>query len=243
MAAKRQKTKDGRPAAVISGATQGIGKAIAERLLEQGFDVALCARSERDLLRIKHIWKAKYLEATIVAIAVDFANPAGVAAFAATVEAAFPAIHILVNNAGIFQPGDIATEPEGQLEAMMQVNLFSAYQLTRLLLPRMHAGSHIFNMCSVASLKAYPAGGSYSITKYALLGFSDNLRYELKPRGVRVTAICPGATWSRSWSSSGVDEARIMEAADIAKMVWAAYTLSPQAVAETIVLRPQLGDL
>ncbi len=95
----------------------------------------------------------------------------------------------------------------------------------------------------MASLKAYPAGGSYSITKYALLGFSDNLREELKPLGLRVTAICPGATWSRSWSGSGVAESRIMEAEDVANMLWASYSLSSRADVERIVVRPQGGDL
>src|SRR5690606_23069309 len=160
--------------------------------------------------------------------------------FAAAVLDVFPRVDILVNNAGIFQPGEIATEPAGQLEAMMQVNLFGAYHLTRALLPQMQAGSHIFNICSVASLQAYPNGGAYSITKYALLGFSENLRHELMPRGIRVTAICPGATWSRSWSGSGVSRERIMEAEDVATMLWSAYSLSTKADVETIVMRPML---
>jgi short-subunit dehydrogenase len=102
---------------------------------------------------------------------------------------------------------------------------------------------HIFNICSIASLQAYPQGGSYSISKYALLGFSTNLRLELKDKGIKVTAVCPGATYTNSWKGSGVPEDRIMEADDIAKMIYAATQLSPQAVVEDIVLRPQLGDL
>ncbi|MEO6832882.1 MAG: SDR family NAD(P)-dependent oxidoreductase, partial [Chitinophagaceae bacterium] len=82
-----------------------------------------------------------------------------------------------------------------------------------------------------------------SISKYALLGFSENLREELKPRGIRVTAICPGATWSRSWSSSGIERERVMEANDIAEMLFATYKLSEKADVETIVIRPILGDL
>ena len=105
------------------------------------------------------------------------------------------------------------------------------------------AKGHIFNICSIASLQAYPNGGSYSISKYALLGFSANLRLELKDKGIKVTAVCPGATYTNSWKGSGVSEERIMEADDIAKMIYAATQLSPQAVVEDIVLRPQLGDL
>jgi short-subunit dehydrogenase len=102
---------------------------------------------------------------------------------------------------------------------------------------------HIFNMCSVASLKAYPQGGSYSISKYALLGFNDNLREETKNKGIKVTAILPGATWSDSWQGVDLPHDRLMEAHDIAIAVKAAIDMSPAAVIENILLRPQLGDL
>lgn len=231
--------------AVITGATHGIGRAIAEKFLEAGFAIALCARNVGELETLAALWKAKKQDAEILALPADFARKEEVLQFANAVIENFGRVDVLVNNAGIFFPGSIAEEPDGNLEELMQVNLFSAYHLTRALLLKMKkSGSgHIFNLCSVASLKAYPAGGSYSITKYALLGFSDNLREELKPSGIRVTAVCPGATWSRSWSGSGVPEERVMGAEDVAEMVWAAYTLSARADVETIVMRPQLGDL
>ena len=102
---------------------------------------------------------------------------------------------------------------------------------------------HVFNICSIASLNAYAQGGSYSISKFALLGFSKNLRLELKDKGIKVTAVCPGATYTNSWNGSGIDPMRIMESEDIAKMIFAAAHLSPQAVVEDIVMRPQKGDL
>jgi short-subunit dehydrogenase len=125
------------------------------------------------------------------------------------------------------------------------VNLFSAYHVTRSVINQMIAqkSGHIFNMCSIASLKAYPNGGAYSISKYALAGFSTNLREEMKPHGIKVTAVYPGAAYTDSWVGSGVDPKRIMEAQDIALMVYTATHLSPQACVEEIILRPQLGDL
>jgi short-subunit dehydrogenase len=142
-------------------------------------------------------------------------------------------------------PGKLQDEADGQLEQQLNTNLFSAYHLTRDLLPSMLAkgSGHIFNICSIASLNAYEYGGSYSISKFALLGFSKNLRLELKDSGIKVTAVCPGAVFTNSWAGSGVDPNRIMEANDIAKMIYAATQLSPQAVVEDIVMRPQLGDL
>jgi NADP-dependent 3-hydroxy acid dehydrogenase YdfG len=98
-------------------------------------------------------------------------------------------------------------------------------------------------MSSIAALKAYQNGGSYSISKFALTGFSKNLREELLQHGIKVTTVYPGATMTSSWEGSGIDPNRIMESSDIAKMVVAASKLSPQACVEDIVIRPILGDL
>lgn len=233
------------PYVIVTGATQGIGKAIAERLLSEGFSVAVCARTLTDLQTLANEWKKKFPEAIILSIQADLSKREEAKSFASKVLSIFPAIDILVNNAGLYFPGKLATEPEGHLEELMTVNMYSAYHITRAVLPRMlqQKSGHIFNMCSVASLKAYPNGGAYSITKYALLGFSENLRDELKNDNIKVTAICPGATHSRSWAGSNIPAERIMEAADTANMVWASYTLSKQANVELIVIRPQQGDL
>jgi len=231
--------------AVISGGSQGIGKAIAEKLLGEGFNIAICARNKEELSALETLWKGKYPERQIICFKADMSIQAEVEAFAKSVLGAFGPIDILVNNAGIFMPGLIAEEADGQLEHLMAVNLYSAYYLSRAFMPAMKArkAGHIFNMCSVASLKAYPNGGSYGISKYALLGFSDNLREELKSYDIKVTAISPGATASRSWDGSGVAAERLMEARDLADMLYASYILSAKANVEHIVMRPQQGDI
>jgi len=128
---------------------------------------------------------------------------------------------------------------------MMNLNLYAAYHLTRALLPKMieKNSGHVFNICSIASLKAYEGGGSYSISKFALNGFSQNLRHELKSTGIKVTAVFPGAVLTESWGDFDNSNNRIMEAEDIAIMIYAATQVSKQAVVEEIVIRPQLGDL
>jgi short-subunit dehydrogenase len=154
-------------------------------------------------------------------------------------------IDILVNNAGIFLPGNILQEDEGNFQHIMDTNVKSVYTLCRRLVPLMKNDlkGHIFNICSVASLKAYPNGGSYSISKFALYGLTQNLRHELKEFNVKVTAVIPGATWTDSWSQSGIPRERFMEAEDIALMIYQATQLSAGAVVEEIVMRPQLGDI
>ncbi len=230
---------------IITGATQGMGKVIAEKLLAEGFSIAVCARNIEKLALLEREWHEKYPASSIIAYPADMSNKEEVGAFADTVLSKFPQIDLLVNNAGMYLPGTVAEEPAGLLEKMIGINLYSAYHLTRKILPGMkiRGKGHIFNMCSIASLQAYPNGGAYSISKYALLGFSENLREELKEFGIKVTAICPGATYTPSWEGSDVSPDRIMEAGDIAKMLWSAYNLSPQADVETIVIRPVKGDL
>lgn len=230
---------------VITGATKGIGRAIAEKFAENGYDIAINARTQSDLEAFESDFKTQYPKAKVLTQVTDMSKKEEVIAFAEYVKKEWGEVDVLVNNAGRFIPGTIEAEEENALESMVETNLYSAYHLTRALLPTMlqKGKGHIFNMCSVASLMAYPNGGSYSISKYALLGFSKNLRFELKDKGIKVTGIMPGATWSASWEGIELPEERLMQASDIALAVWSATQMSPSAVVEDIVLRPQLGDL
>lgn len=231
--------------AVVTGASQGIGKAIVEKLLANGCAIAACARGGEKLQQAVAEWRGAYAGTTIISVAADLGTVEGVNDLASLVLRSFPQVDLLINNAGRFVTGLLADEPDDVLEKMLDVNLYAAHRLTRRLLPQMklQGSGHIFNICSIASLKGYPNIGSYSISKYALLGLTDNLREELRPHGIKVTAICPGSTWSPSWEGSEIAPERIMEANDIAEMIWAASNLSPQAVTETIVMRPVKGDL
>jgi short-subunit dehydrogenase len=228
---------------IITGASKGLGKAMAERFAEGGYNIALVARDGQRLSAVQAELEARYPDRRFQSFAVDMGEKEKVASLGKGLAGA--AVDVLINNAGQFLPGSVQSEAEGTLERLMAVNLYGAYHLTRLLLPGMIARKtgHIFNICSIASLKAYANGGAYSISKYALAGFSANLREEMKPHGVKVTAVYPGAVYTDSWAGSGVDPHRIMEAADIAGMVFAASQLSRQATVEEILLRPQLGDL
>jgi short-subunit dehydrogenase len=230
---------------VVTGGTKGLGRAIAECFAENGFDVCACARTEADLREMAADWPEQFPHSRLHTFPVDLSKKSEVMDFALFVRQHWSRLDVLVNNAGFYLPGNIADEPNGTLESMMDVNLYSAYHLTRALLPLMvpHRHGHVFNMCSIASFMAYPNGGSYTITKFAMLGFSKVLREEMKPHGVRVTAVLPGATWSDSWRGADFPPDRLMQASDIAKTMWAAYALSDSAVVEEIVLRPQLGDL
>ena len=231
--------------AVVTGASRGIGKAVAEIFALHGYDLLLCAKTESTLLETIEELKTKFPAVSVDGKALDISQKEKAMLFGEWVMNNADTIDVLVNNTGTFIQGNVSDEPDGALETMLNVNLFSAYHTTRAVLPKMkgQGNGHIFTVCSIASLAAYPGGGAYSISKYALLGFTRNLRAELKEHGIKVTAVIPGAVYTDSWKGSGVSPQRIMEADDLAKMIFAATQLSPQAVVEDIVLRPQLGDL
>jgi short-subunit dehydrogenase len=230
---------------VVSGGTKGIGRAIVETFVSKGFDAAICARNQADLLAIKQELEAAFTSATIFIFNADMSDKKQVNLFATYINSLQRSIDILVNNAGFFIPGSLVSEEDGSLEKMMKANVYSAYYLTRGLIPIMQKqkSGHVFNMCSIASIKAYANGGSYAITKFALLGFSKCLREELMTDGIRVTAILPGATKTASWDGVNLPDERFMKVEDVAQTVFSAYGLSERCVVEEVILRPMLGDI
>lgn len=230
---------------LVTGGTKGIGRAVIDEFFEHGAHIATCSRSQSDLDDLKNDLKSRDGSRQIWTQMCDMSKKSQVEQLAHQLLDEWGTVDILVNNAGIFIPGETCKEEDGVLESMMETNLYSAYHLTRAIVPAMvqQGSGHIFNMCSIASKIAYPNGGSYSISKFALLGFTKVLREELKAKGIKVTAILPGATWSDSWSGVDLPKDRLMEARDIALAVYSAVQMSPSAVVEEITIRPQLGDL
>jgi short-subunit dehydrogenase len=230
--------------AIITGGTRGIGKAIIEKFAEQKFDIVTCSRSASELSDLKKQIETKYGVRTYI-LTVDVSNRHDVKAFTDFIAHLDRPVDVLVNNAGYFKPGEILSEPDDVMEDMMTGNVFSAYHMTRGIAPTMKLSGkgHIFNMCSVASIQAYPNGGSYSISKFALLGFSKVLREELKKHNVKVTAVLAGATRTSSWDGVNLPDDRFMSVEDIANAIFGAYSLSPRSVVEEILIRPQYGDI
>jgi short-subunit dehydrogenase len=224
---------------VITGASRGIGKAIAEKFAAHHHSVLVCSRNEKKLAELQQN------HPTIAVFSCDMAVREDVRRFGRFVQSHFNKVDVLINNAGIFLPGKITEEEDGVLEQQIATNLYSAYYLTKEIVPAMLAEKtgFIFNMCSIASIKAYENGGSYSISKFALLGFSKTLREELKPYNIRVTSILPGATLTDSWGDTDLPEDRFSKPEDIADLVYAITQLSGNSVVEEIVIRPQLGDI
>ncbi len=231
--------------AIVTGSTKGIGLAIVYALLKEGWNVAITSRDENDLKNIRKEARDSFPKQECLVHKVDFSKKQEILDYAKKIKKVWPEIDLLVNNVGVFVPGEIHKEPDGVLENTMETNLYSAYYFTRELLPAMmlRKSGYIINMCSIASFMSYPNGGSYTISKFAMLGFSKVLREEMKPYNIKVTSIMPGATWSASWGDADYPNDRLMKPEDVAEAVVAILRMSPQSVVEEIIIRPQLGDL
>jgi len=231
--------------AVISGGSKGIGRAIAFKFAQEGFNIAVCARNKKPLNDLEQELKSQFPTIEVISFDCDVSQKSAILKFAEHIKNKWDTVDVLVNNAGTFIPGEIHKEKEGILEQLINTNLYSAYHLTRALIDMMIANKsgHIFNICSTASITAYANSGSYCISKFALLGFSKVLREEMKKRGIRVTAVLPGATLTDSWAKTNLPENRFMKPKDIASVIYNAYSLSKQTDVEQICLRPVLGDI
>jgi len=231
-------------AVIVTGGTKGIGRAIIEQFAQSGFDIITCSRNLKELEQLKEEIEKRYGNEVLIRQS-DLSMKGEVNDFVKYIISKKSHIEVLINNTGVFLPGEISSEPDGHLETMINTNLYSAYYLTRGILPMMKhdKNGHIFNICSIASIIPYANGGSYSISKYAMMGMTKVLREEMKPLGIRVTAVLPGATLTASWEGVELPESRFMKPEDIAVAVFGAYSLSKNSVVEEIIIRPQEGDI
>ncbi|MBU6325283.1 MAG: SDR family oxidoreductase [Bacteroidetes bacterium] len=229
---------------LISGATRGIGRAIAIEFAKRGCSIAFCARNEEAVNAFELLLRRDFhIEA--FGFAVDLSSKTEVQQFGVLALQRLGGLDILVNNAGVFLPGTIGMEEDGVFEQLMAVNLAAPYHLSRVLLPELKKSkrAHVFNVCSTASIMAYTNGGSYCISKFGLLGMSKVLRAETLGTSIRVTAVIPGATLTDSWSGSDLPAERFMKAEAVATAVASCWDVNESAVVEELLIRPLQGDI
>ena len=179
---------------LITGASQGIGKALAEAAAARGARVLVCARKRELLDELAAVIRAS--GGTIEVVQADITCPDDRRRLVEAARAAFGGLDILVNNAGIGATGHFADCSADRLRQIMEVNFFGLTETTRAFLPMLKEGTRpaIVNISSIAGKRGIPARSEYSASKFAVQGFSEALRAELAKDGVDVLVVCPGLT-------------------------------------------------
>ena len=194
-----------RPLALVTGASGGIGAALARELARHGHDLVLAARGVGAMERLAGELREGGAAATV--IAADLAKPGAAAALADEIAGRGLAIDIVVNNAGLGAAGRFELCDTSRLGEILQVNIVALTELTRLFLPGMIARGHgrVMLVASVAGFQPGPHMAAYFASKAYVLSLGEALAYELRGTGVSVTVLCPGATATNFFTTAGND--------------------------------------
>lgn len=224
--------------AVITGATKGIGRAIAIKLWKEGYHLALVARGLEELKALRD--ELFLTGRTVLVYAVDCANKDAVYQFLDNVENDFGFADVLVNNVGAFLPGSMLDEADEAFEKQQALNVNAAYYMSKFFGKKMRIAQrgHIFNICSVASKAPVENGGSYSVTKAAMLSLNNVLRQELAPHNVKVTAFLPGSTKTSSWEGTTIPDEKFVQPEDIAETLFTILNLSKGVNVDEVLITP-----
>lgn len=231
---------------IVTGASRGIGFAILEKFASQGWNIAFCSKNPESVQSAKNYFLHHFPKINVYAEAVNMSDKSSVISFAKNCIAQFGSVDVLVNNAGVFVQGQLsASHDEDALELLMQTNLYSVYWMGKEVIPKMisNGRGHIFNISSIAGIREYDSGGAYTVSKFALTGYTRQLRHELKHKNIRVTGVYPGAVLTDSWSGVDLPSSRFIAPNDIAELVYTTHHLSPSSCVEDIILRPTEGDI
>lgn len=233
-----------RRVAVITGASRGMGLAIAEALAAAGYDVVLTGR-DRAALR-SAAKKVTRHQTGVLAQPCDVRDPGSVARLFAAVKKRFGRVDVLVNNAGIAHPlSTIEKLPLKTWREVVDTNLTGLFLSTRTALPLMKAGATIVNNLSVSAREVFPMFSAYTASKFGALGFTNSLREEVRGRGIRVIALLPGAThtdiWKQFWPAA--PRRRMLSPASVAASLVHALGLPPSVTVEELMVAPTAGAL
>ena len=230
--------------ALITGATRGIGLAIARALAAEGCNLVLTGRDEKALNRINRELASAKIK--ILAHPCDIRAPQQIDNLFRAIRRQSKRLDILINNAGIAHPPlTVAKLPLPVWRDVIDTNLTGTFLITQAALPMMKRGSVIVNNLSVAAHRIFPGMAAYVASKHAALALTNTLREELRPRKIRVIALFAGATdtaiWNAFWPQA--PRKKMMSPATVAQAVVNAILLPADATIEALEIRPAAGLL
>jgi len=230
--------------ALITGASRGIGLAVARTLAREGCDLIITGRDERALA--KACLELEKLQVQVMAQSCDVRSPDSVDYLFTLVRKLRKPIDILVNNAGIGHPNHLVGDlPYPTWCEVIDTNLNGLFLVTQAALAVMKRGSTIVNNLSIAAERVFTGSAAYNASKHGALGFTNTLREELRPKGIRVIALMPGATDTAIWNSlwPKAPRQKMMSAESVAQSVVHALLVPPNTTVEQIVIMPSVGSL
>ena len=237
--------------ALVTGATRGIGLAIAHALGDEGCNLILTARNQSALVRLSRELASSHIQ--VLAEPGDVADPVGRRSRPLSVDALFGSarrqfkrLDVLINNAGIGHPNlSVAKLPFPIWKDVLETNLDGMFLITQAALAMMKRGGTIVNNLSIAANRVFAGSSAYNASKHGALGLTNTLREELRPRGIRVIALLPGATDTDIWSTLWPEAPRrkMMSPETVARAVIQSILLPADATIETLEILPTAGTL
>ena len=230
--------------ALITGGNRGIGLAIARALAGEGCDLVVSGRDRSSLKRIHRELARRGTR--VVSCSCDVRDPADVQSLCVAVEGHFHRLDILINNAGIAHPHcNVDKLPFESWREVIDTNLNGMFLVTHRALPLMKRGATIVTNLSIAARRVFAGSSAYNASKHGALGLTNTLREELRPRGIRVIALLPGATdtaiWRTLWPKA--PRAKMMSPKTVAEAVLNALVLPAESTVEELTILPTAGEL
>jgi NAD(P)-dependent dehydrogenase (short-subunit alcohol dehydrogenase family) len=229
---------------LITGASRGIGLALARALASEGCDLIICGRNAAQLTQVETELTRKNIR--VLALTCDVRDKASVAEMFKAIRKNFERLDILINNVGVTHPQvPIRQLPSKDWNDVIASTLTGMFLVTKHALPTMTRGATIVNMLSVSAKQAFPGQAAYNSAKHGALGFTNTLREELRAEGIRVIAVLPGPTETPIWDTLWPEAPRekMIKPETVAQAVMDALTLPPDSTVEEIVIRPITGSL
>ena len=224
--------------AVVTGASRGIGLAIAQRLGEMGAKLGLCSRDPKKLEAATQ--QLRTLASAVFAMPVDVTRADQISSFVQTAQKSLGPIDILVNNAGVGWFGPTQDATEESWDSVLDTNLKSVFLMSKAVAPSMieRKTGHIINIASLAGKNTFKNGGVYCASKWGLMGLTGCMAEDLRQYGIRVSAVCPGTVDTEFSPHTGKDPAKLLQSEDIAHAVAMLVTQAPQSFISEILIRP-----
>ncbi|MFT6746948.1 MAG: 3-oxoacyl-[acyl-carrier protein] reductase [Glaciecola sp.] len=226
--------------ALITGASRGLGKALAVFFADKGFDLHLVARNSELLNEVKSELENQF-SVDVNVYPCDFSNPKNTEKLAVKLSSTIQQLDMLINNAGVFEMGILEESSSEQVQKLLNINLMGAFNLSKVFIPmfKKQGKGHVFNIGSIVTEHPRKDIAAYTISKFALKGLTETLRDELKDFQVKVTELIPGSINTSSWDGiDNIPKQDFIQTEELVQAIWMCFNNTIASNIETLTIRP-----